>query len=1139
MQPTGEAKLRTYVNEGRLAEVLAADPSLRAAMPEPAASAVIRNASTPLHRQVETALTAYADRPALADRATEPVLDPATGRTTLRLLPRYDSITYREVRDQVAAIAADWREHGLEPGDIVCTLGFTSGDYTVVDLACLHSGAVAVPLQNSATAAHLKPIVTEAEPVIVATSIELVELAVEATAELASLRRVIVFDYHPDVDDQREMFEAAQRRLAESDRPVVLDSLTDVLASGRTLPARPAHEWDADELALLVYTSGSTGAPKGAMYPARLVGGLWRGWFLEDGAHPAIGLSYMPMSHVAGRAMLIKSLSNGGTTHFTARSDLSTLFEDIELARPSELMLAPRVCEMLYQRHRGEDLAELRRTFLGGRVVWAATGSAPLSAETAAFVTACLGFPLIDAFGSTEAGAIMIDGVVARPPIIDYRLDDVPELGYFHTDSPYPRGELQLRTATIIPGYYKRPELNAEFFTEDGFYRSGDIMAETSPGHLVYVDRRKNVLKLSQGEFVAVSKLDALYAASPLVRQIYVYGSSERSYLLAVVVAADGASRSDIAASLREIAREAGLNSYEIPRDFLIETEPFSTENGLLSDIRKLMRPRLKDRYGDRLEELYASLAERETGELEQLRQAGRQQPVLTAVLRAAQAVLGSSAGVPSPDSHFTDLGGDSLSALTYSTLLKEIFQVDVPVGVVISAANTLRRLAEIIQSEVASGSSRPTFATVHGGSEARAADLKLARFIDAATLAAAPSLPLPSGPIRTVLLTGANGYLGRFICLEWLERLSSVGGKLICIVRGRDAAAAAARLEDAFDSGDPALLQHYRSLAASHLEVLAGDIGEPDLGLDAQTWQRLADTVDFISHPAALVNHVLPYDQLFGPNVVGTAELIRLALTTRLKPITYLSTVAVISGDAAIADEDSDIRVTNPVRPIDDGYATGYATSKWAGEVLLREAFDLCALPVAVFRSDMILAHSRYRGQLNVPDVFTRLLLSLILTGIAPESFYLPDSGPAHYDGLPADFTAEAITAIGAETVSGYRTFNVLNPHADGISLDVIVDWLVEAGNPITRIADYGAWFTRLEQAIRALPELQRQHSLLPLLAAFAAPSVAVNGAGVPATRFQAAVQAAKIGPDKDIPHITADLIRKYADDLRSLGLI
>ncbi len=98
--------------------------------------------------------------------------------------------------------------------------------------------------------------------------------------------------------------------------------------------------------------------------------------------------------------------------------------------------------------------------------------------------------------------------------------------------------------------------------------------------------------------------------------------------------------------------------------------------------------------------------------------------------------------------------------------------------------------------------------------------------------------------------------------------------------MRGTDPDAATKRLEDVFDSGDPQLLERFRTLAADHLEVIVGDIGEPNLGLDQSTWERLAQSVDLIVHPAALVNHVLPYDQLFGPNVVGTAELIRLAIT-------------------------------------------------------------------------------------------------------------------------------------------------------------------------------------------------------------------------------------------------------------------
>jgi fatty acid CoA ligase FadD9 len=296
--------------------------------------------------------------------------------------------------------------------------------------------------------------------------------------------------------------------------------------------------------------------------------------------------------------------------------------------------------------------------------------------------------------------------------------------------------------------------------------------------------------------------------------------------------------------------------------------------------------------------------------------------------------------------------------------------------------------------------------------------------------------------------------------------------------------------------------------------------------------------------HPAALVNHVLPYNQLFGPNVVGTAELIRLALTSRLKAFNFVSTVAAATrGGEACVDEDADIRIASPRRQVDRNYASGYGTSKWAGEVLLREAHDLCGLPVAVFRSDMILAHRRYVGQLNVPDMFTRLIFSLLASGVAPASFYETGSdgrrARAHYDGLPVDFTAEAIAALGAEAASGFRTYHVVNPHDDGVSLDQFVDWLVDAGHPIQRIDDHGAWFVRFEAALRALPEAQRQHSSLALLHAFMRPALAEHGSRVPAHRFRADVRALGVGTSGDIPHLTTELIRKVVADLRQLQLV
>ena len=264
------------------------------------------------------------------------------------------------------------------------------------------------------------------------------------------------------------------------------------------------------------------------------------------------------------------------------------------------------------------------------------TGSAPISPELRSWVEEFIDIHLIDGYGSTEDGVVLVDGQIQRPPVIDYKLVDVPDLGYFGTDRPHPRGELLVKSTDVIPGYYKRPEVTAELFDADGWYHTGDVMAEIGPDQLAYVDRRNNVLKLSQGEFVTVSKLEAAYGGHPSVRQIFVYGNSARSYLLAVIVPTDDALASvggDVAAvkpllseALQSVAREAGLQSYEIPRDFLVETTPFTLENGLLTGIRKLARPQLKEHYGPELEQLYVDLADGQADVLRSLR-TGRREP--------------------------------------------------------------------------------------------------------------------------------------------------------------------------------------------------------------------------------------------------------------------------------------------------------------------------------------------------------------------------------------------------------------------------------------------------------------------------------------------------------------------------------
>ena len=1152
----------------RIDQLRCTDAQFAAAMPDEAISAAIDDPDLRLPELIRTVLDGYAQRPALGQRAVTFTTDPQTGGTTTTLLPWFDTITYAELSHRMRALAAELTE--VTAGDRVALLGFTSVDYTTIDMTLSWIGAVSVPLQTSAALSTLAPILAETEPTVIAAAVDHLDDALELALGAPQVTRLVVFDIHPELAEHREAITAAARRLAASGRDAIeVASLPELIDRGLRRPARAAADpVDRDPLALLIYTSGSTGAPKGAMYPERLVANAWRhstraSWG-EQAPAPAITLNFLPMSHMMGRGLLYGTLGAGGTAYFAARSDLSTFLEDLALVRPTQLSFVPRIWDTIRAAvdtvlaaradAAAEALADLRTTLLGGRYLTAMTGSAPLSPEMKAFAEALLDIHLVDGYGSTEAGAVLVDGQVQRPPVQDYRLVDVPELGYFHTDRPHPRGELVLKSDSLIPGYYHRPDVTAAMFDEDGFYRTGDIVAETAPDHLIYLDRRNNVVKLSQGEFVAVSTLEATFADSPLVHQIYLYGNSARPYLLAVIVptaeALNGPDpKSAVAQSLLDTARAADLQPYEIPRDFLIETTPFTSENGLLTGIRKLARPQLKQRYGDQLEQLYAELAADQADELQSLRRDGARGPAADTVARAAAALLGTPSADIRPDGHFTDLGGDSLSALTFANLLGDIFDVDVPVSVIVSPATDLAALARYIDTRRGLGSSRPTFTSVHGpqAADVRAADLTLDKFIDAATLSAAPTLPGPRAEIRTVLLTGATGFLGRYLALEWLQRMHLVGGTVICLVRGRDDATARERLDRVFDSGDPNLLRHYREISAGHLEVLAGDKGDPDLGLDPQTWRRLADTVDLIVDPAALVNHVLPYRELFGPNVVGTAELIKLALTSRLKPFVYTSTIGVGAGiEPGRFTEDGDIRQISAVRHVDDdpatGYANGYSNSKWAGEVLLREAHDLAGLPAAVFRCDMILADTTYAGQLNLPDMFTRLMLSLVATGIAPASFYELDSAGqrqrAHYDGLPVEFIAEAISTLGAHTDAGFETFHVMNPYDDGVGLDEFVDWLVDAGVAVTRVPDYAEWLSRFRTAMLALPERQRQASLLPLLHNYQRPEIPLRGSLAPTDRFRAAVQDAKIGADKDIPHVTRDIIVKYVTDLELLGL-
>lgn len=222
---TTEAKLENGTSTGsevtprervteRILALEATDEQYRKAKPDAALQAEARQPGLRLPQILEMFAEGYADRPALGWRARELTTDPATGRTTSQLLHRFDTMSYRDLWANVRAVATAWRHDAanpVKPGDVVATLGFASPEYLTVDLVSGYLGLVAVPLQHNATASRLQPIVAEIEPQVLATGAGYLDLAVEAALGSTSLRRLVVFDYRPEVDDLRENLSVPRR----------------------------------------------------------------------------------------------------------------------------------------------------------------------------------------------------------------------------------------------------------------------------------------------------------------------------------------------------------------------------------------------------------------------------------------------------------------------------------------------------------------------------------------------------------------------------------------------------------------------------------------------------------------------------------------------------------------------------------------------------------------------------------------------------------------------------------------------------------------------------------------------------------------------------------------------------------------
>ena len=503
--------------------------------------------------------------------------------------------TWRQTLDQARRMAAHLKSLGFEPGARIAMLAKNSAHFIMTELAIWMAGGTTVAIFPTETADTVRYVLEHSEARLLFVG-KLDTWAQQASAVPVGLP-CIALPLAPDTG---------------------FETWDAIVARTAPLGGRPARA--ADELAMLLYTSGSTGQPKGVMQNFGSITRAGAGISADTRRRLGEGvqsrmLSYLPLAHSFERSWVEASALVEGNMHVYFAESLNTFLQDLKRARPTLFISVPRLWlkfqQGVFAKIPPARLDRLLRIPLLGRivarkvlagigldaVVHAGSGSAPLPPELILWYRR-LGLRLYEGYGMTEDNSYSHSSnqESSEPGWVGVALAGVQVR--LAED-----GEILIKSPGGMVGYFKEPELTAASFTEDGFFHTGDLGERNAAGLLKLTGRKKELFKTAKGKYVAPAPIENRLNAHPMVELALVSGLGQPAPYAMVVLdenlrprLGDAALRSRIDGELAQLLRDVneGAAKHEQLQFLVVAREPWTIDNGCLTPTMKIKRSRIE-----------------------------------------------------------------------------------------------------------------------------------------------------------------------------------------------------------------------------------------------------------------------------------------------------------------------------------------------------------------------------------------------------------------------------------------------------------------------------------------------------------------------------------------------------------------